>query len=435
MSNIFTPYDSIGTEKKDGIQDGGCNFISSLFGQNKKYINITQLIIEMLESGEIEVAEKLLIRGGFIPDMDCCDSEGNNMLHSLAKVSCKSSICKKALIILTNNGKNKKALNHRNKYNKTPLHYIPYISENTDIMNYLLNNGADVISVVETEEVEPINNINIPISILTELSDHPTYDNITVHKPIRVSNTDIFAKPHNNENDRDDNFIDNIINDFNKNSRNDTLHSSIVPTDMDTVVITDKLINSLNPDKIQRPQNNVVSNVMNNHEHLSEPETDKFVEMMRTIMEGTDNMMGGRRKKQTRNTTNIVNGNRKMLNFSDLPDDAMAYSEYSSEGGDILSRLSRVVENKSSKYHDEALQKILSHLPDKTDLLLARAVKAIIYAEIKTEKPELGNLDKAMELLKSISSKKIKSVLKQEEQIQQIKKYITDKTKNKKNKT
>jgi hypothetical protein len=94
-----------------------------------------------------------------------------------------------------------------------------------------------------------------------------------------------------------------------------------------------------------------------------------------------------------------------------------------------MRKIARSVINQKDKFHIEALDKVISHMPNKNDTIMAKAVKAIIYDEIKKSKPELTGLDKAAELLKAITQKKVDEVLKQKDVVKQISNLIETKQK------
>lgn len=422
MTNIFTPYDSIGTENNTETQNaqngGGCNFINSLFGTDNKYVNMTQLIVEMIECGELEVSDKLLIRGKFVPDMNYTDNEGNNLLHSLAKASCKSECAKKALIVLTRDGKNKKSLNCINKYGKQPLHYLNN-RNNTDIMNYLVNNGAELISAIETD-----NNMStardIPITIFSNLSDYPQHTKLNIRKPIKNS-VNIFSKPQNGPTE----ILNNILKAF--PNINDT---QLVQTELLEQEAENNNLSAHN--RISNIEENILSmlnsqSTKNNDFKQNQPQdTDTFVQLLQKSMEGINTLDGGSKKITTnKNTANTINGTRNMRNYSELTEALDMFGGESTEP--IADDLARAIENKAGKYHEISLDKILTFLKDKNDILRAKAVKALIYGEIKKTKPELSNLDRAMETLNAISKEKVIDILKQKTKIQEIMTHLTNK--------
>jgi len=123
-------------------------------------------------------------------------------------------------------------------------------------------------------------------------------------------------------------------------------------------------------------------------------------------------LMGGRQR---------VSGKRQMKTYSEMDDMTGGLSD------DEMRKIARVATSQKEKYHEETVEKILSHLPDK-DQLVARAVKAVIYDEIKKNKQELSGLDRAAEMLKSITKKKVTDILKnQKELVDKITTYLKDK--------
>lgn len=85
----------------------------------------------------------------------------------------------------------------------------------------------------------------------------------------------------------------------------------------------------------------------------------------------------------------------------------------------------RAAANQKDKLHAEAVEQILSHLPI-NDEILAKAVKALIYDEIKQANPELSGLDKTAIMMKVISKKKVEDTLKKTDLIELISKKIEE---------
>jgi len=136
---------------------------------------------------------------------------------------------------------------------------------------------------------------------------------------------------------------------------------------------------------------------------------------------------------------NRIVGKRNIIGFSELSDTfidqdnlthrATSLSEMS--GGmsdDEMHKISRATINQKNKFHEEAVEKIQALLPTK-DVPTAKAVKAIIYDEIKQTKQNLSGLDRAAELLKAVTKKKVEEVLKQKELIKKIIEHIENRNK------
>jgi hypothetical protein len=152
------------------------------------------------------------------------------------------------------------------------------------------------------------------------------------------------------------------------------------------------------------------------------------------IGEQQSNIKGGKgkKKKATKNK-----GVRKMITFSDvLRDDGNSMFGGDSDENridDTMKNISRAAANQKDKLHTEAVEKILAHLPKK-DELLAKTVKALIYDEIKQAKPELSGLDKAAEMMKAISKKKVDDMLKKTDLINKVSKKINERNERNKSK-
>jgi hypothetical protein len=94
-----------------------------------------------------------------------------------------------------------------------------------------------------------------------------------------------------------------------------------------------------------------------------------------------------------------------------------------------MRKISRAVQNQKNKLHEETVEKILAHLPKK-DKTLAKAVKAVIYNEVKEKHKELSGLDKAAEMLRLVTKAKIDEILtKQKNEIQKVIDYLEHKQK------
>jgi hypothetical protein len=150
-------------------------------------------------------------------------------------------------------------------------------------------------------------------------------------------------------------------------------------------------------------------------------------------------MAGGARKKKSsanhkaittktsvkpKNNPKKVVGTRKMMGFSEFDGESDMFGGMSENE---MRNISRAATNQKNQFHEETVEKILSHLSDK-DRMIAKAVKAIIYDEIKQSKKELSGLDKAAEMLKMVTKKKVDEVLKQKDLINKIVSYLKDKS-------
>jgi oligoribonuclease NrnB/cAMP/cGMP phosphodiesterase (DHH superfamily) len=123
------------------------------------------------------------------------------------------------------------------------------------------------------------------------------------------------------------------------------------------------------------------------------------------------------------NKTTKVTGTRKMIGFSEVAND---YDLFGGMSENEMKNISRAATNQKNQFHEETIEKILSHLSNK-DKMTAKAIKAIIYDEIKHSKTELSGLDKASEMLKMITKKKVDEILTQKALINKIVSYLSQK--------
>lgn len=139
----------------------------------------------------------------------------------------------------------------------------------------------------------------------------------------------------------------------------------------------------------------------------------------------------GNNKRKTTKTVSKAMGTRKMIAFSELSEGNDMFGGDSdmnrtdNRNDNAMKNISRAAANQKDKLHTEAVEKILSHLTKKDDVL-AKAVKALIYDEIKQAKPELSGLDKAAEMMKAISKKKVDEMLKKTDLIELVSKKIKE---------
>lgn len=183
---------------------------------------------------------------------------------------------------------------------------------------------------------------------------------------------------------------------------------------------------------------------------MSDQPSEEFVELLTNKLAGiepnsttyTQHLEGGAKKRQTKHIKKTKKNNEKlervtktrdMVRFSELNE----YDEYDDMMGGMsdneMKNIARATSNQKEKLHEEAVNKILSHLPTK-DILLARAIKGIIYKEVKDTHKEMTGLDKAAEMLKLITKSKVDEVLKQKDEIKKRVAYFEEKNKEK-NKT
>jgi hypothetical protein len=92
----------------------------------------------------------------------------------------------------------------------------------------------------------------------------------------------------------------------------------------------------------------------------------------------------------------------------------------------IQSELSRMINNQSTEIHERTVKKIMDLL--KIDETEAKAYKAMVYSEVKTEHPELNNFDRAIEMEKRITLEYLKKLSKNKKQLNEISDYLKQKS-------
>ncbi|VBB18344.1 GATA zinc finger domain-containing protein 4-like [Yasminevirus sp. GU-2018] len=183
-------------------------------------------------------------------------------------------------------------------------------------------------------------------------------------------------------------------------------------------------INPVNP--VSFDQQMPVSN-------LAPINADMLAQQMQSANYASGQLVGGARGKATKTgsktgsttkkTTSKVVGKRQMVGFSELSDN---YDMFGGMSDNEMRRISRASTNQKNKFHEEAVEKILAHL-SKKDPMTAKAVKAIIYDEVKQANKEASGLDRAALLLKAITKEKVDKVLQQKDMIKKIVDYLEQK--------
>lgn len=154
---------------------------------------------------------------------------------------------------------------------------------------------------------------------------------------------------------------------------------------------------------------------------MQDPRSEPLRETLSNLTGGSKHR-GSNYKPITTKTTKVT-GTRKMVGFSEVDEE---HDMFGGMSENELRNISRAATNQKNKFHEEAVEKILSHLSDK-DKMTAKAIKAIIYDEIKQSKKELSGLDRAAEMLKQITKKKVDDVLKQKDLVNKIVAYLSQK--------
>ncbi len=439
---------SVGTENSDNEKfqyQQGSGFLSFLYGDdNETDANMTELILCALEKGKIEVVDFLLEKK-FQPDLTVVTKNGDNLAHLLTKAVDKSNNIRKALFQLVTNTNFNSLLNKPNNQGDTPLH-IAVKNRLHDFVNLMIANGAtrtfnneNYGIVTDRDEDETNNDRHIPVTIIktTQLQQPKRHENNT---------KSIFTKQHNNNNNSvstlNNDLIAEIVRAFKTASDSDTIRD-ITRTEIPDFFSTKQRRSEprgsepvrseprmSEPRRSEPKRSEPVRSEQKNPEPMnpienldSAMDSDMFVQHIAKKIMGDRMQMGGVKKKSK---SKKVTGKRKMITFSELSDQNELFGGMSDD--DVLKKISRAQTNQKDKLHELAEEKILNLLPKK-DSILAKAVKSIIYNEIKTNKPQLNGLDRADELNKVITQKRVDEVLSQKDKIKERVEQIEKNTK------
>jgi hypothetical protein len=351
--------------------------------RKRENISISKLIANALEKN-IVVAEciinDILEKYDFEPDVS-----GGNILHFLVRLSKTNenanNILKKILTSTHHKEIIKIYLNQEDNSDETPLVIAINLGKH-DLATLMISCGAsrklagiDIVTDYDTSERNAVAIFARPVGEKRQITDIP--------KGI-------------------ENMIAAIVKDFKTMSELDTspniFNSSALPHHINVYVNNKPFID---PSKL--------------NEDLA---SDKFIKIF------ASKLTGGGKKKSKKNKKN----KRKLKSYSE--NYSVNDNSEKSEKNDFMRRIARATNDQANKFHDEAIAKIKSLLPsNNNDEITAKAVKAIIYDEIKNTRKELTFLDKAAELLKAITKDKVADALSNKSRIKEIMKYIEDKQK------
>jgi len=153
----------------------------------------------------------------------------------------------------------------------------------------------------------------------------------------------------------------------------------------------------------------------------SEPDTKEIQNLLIMLQKGGAKKPTNNKKKVKTNSKSkkqkVIKNKRVVKNKIELSEQCKKKSK------DISKEISRATIDQKTKFLDEALAKIIVHVPSK-DVVTAKAVRALLNTELKETKKELTSLDRASELLKIITESKINDILKKKADIQKIVDYI-----------
>jgi len=393
LSDLMNSSASPDSEEIYRKQNGG-GFLKKLFGfdsDSEKYVNLTELIIESLDKNDVKTAEFLLNRK-FVPDTDMTNNNGENILHKLVIHSNNSQIVSNALSLILNNKNYHSLINKPDNQGYTPF-ALAIQNGRHDIVSLMAQCGAK----------RDIGKFNI----LTDRDTSSSSDSASVYvKIIDFITPNLQKLPEENK--------------INTNTKGKNIFKPQTQPQIEEYVVSndnDKKLEEIvkgfdtTSTETKLPMtDNIGNHSMTDKKHIdTNTSTETFVSKLAEEMSKSKSntqpqneltQMGGANKKNKKNKTK----KNKLLA-------RMTKGE--------LSRINEASQNQATEFHKAAIDKVYAIL-DKKDEYIARAVKAIIYSEIKEKSPQLSGLDKAAELLKMITKDKVNEVLKKKEAINEI---------------
>jgi hypothetical protein len=381
-SDSFGLSSSSTNTAKENPQNGGGFFFTD---------DMAQLAIEACKKGEFPVVLFLVNEDKITDFCEQDDETGYTILHYLvAYYNMINSIDTRMSSIIDKIIKRPdvhKFINKQDKIHKnSPLH-LAVMSKNTELANKLISAGAN-------PKLKNSNNLHIVTDsesdVLGEVSRQ------AIMSEVKDSPKDLFIKSVSPKSSDVDNNIKNMVDAlFNMENR-----KKLSPT------MSENLPDTLRLTDVRR------NNMSDNFSEVTN--TEHFLDEM--IKHYDNPQLGGK-----------INGTRKM-NSSSLHEGAVSISDMYEESEHVLSEmseLSRMIGNQADETHKRVISRIRELLG--VDDITARAYKAVLYAKVKTDKPELNNYDRAVEMEKITTEEVLKGLNKSK--VEEIKEYITNKDK------
>ena len=363
------------TSSNSEMNGGG---IADLLCTDSKTINVTRLCMDCVAARKFEFLDFLLMYR-FTPDLSYTDTQGNNILHGLVVAANKCPNAKRALYQILSNLSCKDALNHQNVNGDTPLHFAVLEGLN-EIVTLFLSKGAKK------------KKNNKGLLVMTEIEQFPE---------VKCNKQDIFVPSRSNKilrpkrverslSDSTEKLLSALVSYF-PNVQENASQMSFSATSEPNKKENNK-----------RDVENLVSQM--SFSATSERPKEKVLSGGCGCEKQNENKIIGGKKLSK------ITGHRKMATYSEIEYGNML-GESSSNAANTTSELTHNFRNQTDKFHEETIAKIMEVLGSKADIILARALKALLYNEVKTSRQELNGLDRAVEMLHRVTDEKIKQLM------------------------
>lgn len=372
------------TEAENHLQKGGF-----LFGPSND-----SKVLKAARDSKFEVVDFFLSED-LVSDLSLQDELGNTLLHYLSMNYSKNETAKKLTKKLLSRSDLSYFIDIQNKQGDTPL-LVGVSNEEDSLCDILIERGAD--KKIKNAQGYHVSENSQSDPVLDDLLSHKQSDN-GAFSLINMS-------PDNGNNAQLPPMLMQILN-----------KSLDKESDLPTI---DLRLTESHP--VQSRGSPVMA-------HASEPyqsaESDTLTqdlidELKRTYLDDQAQTGGAKKKrnrKRLRGNSKVAVGQRRMNTYNE--NDAM---------------LRRAHQSQTTMIHDSTVEQIMEIMKVERDE--ARYIKAAIYRKVKDEMPELGGLDRALEMKKRANEEYIKSLGKKylDEVKSAISKYYEEKTKMQKEK-
>ena len=345
-------------------------------------------------SSKFEVVDFFLSED-LVSDLSLQDEVGNTLLHYLAMNYSKNATAKKLTKKLLSRSDLSYFIDIQNKQGDTPL-LVGVSNEEDSLCDMLIERGAD--KKIKNAQGYHVSENSQSDPVLDDLLSHKQSDN-SAFSLINMS-------PDNGSDAQLPPMLMQILNkSLDKESDLPTIDLRVTETQPVQARGSPVMVHAQEP----APQDT---------DTLTQ---DLIEELKRTYLDDQTQTGGAKKKnrnrKRSKSNSKVIVGQRRMNTYND--NDTM---------------LRRAHQSQTTMIHDSTVEQIMEIMKVERDE--ARYIKAAIYRKVKDEMPELGGLDRALEMKKRANEEYIKSLGKKylDEVKTAISKYYEEKAKMQKEK-
>lgn len=367
----------------------------------KTHINVTKMISDACKTGSTDIIDFIFTNYRFKPDYEFRNENGDNIYHILCNCASRSRSAMYVLKTMLEGNMGQHILNDDNNNGDTPLHCAARNGLG-NIVSLMISNGADrtrnsnndmVLTETEADPmpVQPTSltgNATADLAIGTVgtlLSDEDSREKIKsgVSNILQMVN-DKFAESDTEFTMRDTATNANDASDINTNNAVNNVESEPVTTVVHEN--TESMIDNLRNKLLNFPSK---SNTQSQ----------------------TDNMKGGKSRSKSRNKSNgmrqmTITGTRSMNTYSEVNEDFESEQPLMGGKAEELEKVKNEFKKSRNDIHEMIIPKIeevLKEMDVEYDNDTTKAIKAILYKNVKETMPHLNGLDRASETLNRIT--------------------------------